>query len=198
MAGWCAHARCRMHVSWMLQEWLLPPTMRSTFGGTSWQLTRARIPRQPAMNSYLHACRLTSPASWRSGRGEHQPALAPPAQSQPAVTAGSQGQPASVKAGCCSARGREGWLLLSQGSQCRVGWVRARPGRRVGWDPAGRAGGRLLRSMRTETSSPAGRGTAARPHAWLAAHARARRQARRPRVLARRRHAVARTVARSS
>ena len=47
-----------------------------------------------------------SPASWRSRRGEHHPAPAPSAQSQPAVTAGSQGQPASVRAGCCPARGR--------------------------------------------------------------------------------------------
>ena len=93
---------------------------------------------------------LTSPASWRSGRGEHQPAPAPPAQPQPAVTAGSQGQPASVRAGCCSARGHEGWLLLSQGSEGGLGQS---PRQMVGWDPAGRAGGRLLRSMRNETSS---------------------------------------------
>ena len=82
---------------------------------------------------------LTSPASWRSGRGEHQPAPAPPAQPQPAVTAGSQGQPASVRAGCCSARGHAGWLLLSQGSegglgqsprQMVAGWVGTRPAAR--------------------------------------------------------------------
>ena len=97
---------------------------------------------------------LTSPASWRSGRGEHQPAPAPPAQPQPAVTAGSQGQPASVRAGCCSARGHEGWLLLSQGSEGGLGQS---PRQMVGWDPAGRAGGRLLRSMRNETSSAAAR-----------------------------------------
>ena len=96
---------------------------------------------------------LTSPASWRSGRGEHQPAPAPLVQSQPAVTAGSQGQPASVRAGCCSARGHAGWLLLSQGSEGGLGQS---PRQMVGWDPAGRAGGRLLRSMRNETSSGAG------------------------------------------
>ena len=96
---------------------------------------------------------LTSPASWRSGRGEHQPAPAPPAQPQPAVTAGSQGQPASVRAGCCSARGR------------RAGWVRAHVGgagahptrvrRWVGTQPAARGAG-SLRSMRNETSSAGG------------------------------------------
>jgi hypothetical protein len=67
--------------------------------------------------------------------------------------AGSQGQPASVRAGCCSARGHEGWLLLSQGSEGGLGQS---PRQMVGWDPAGRAGGRLLRSMRNETSSGAG------------------------------------------
>ena len=109
---------------------------------------------------------LTSPASWRSGRGEHQPAPAPLVQSQPAVTAGSQGQPASVRAGCCSARGHAGWLLLSQGSEGGLGQS---PRQMVGWDPADRAGGRrLLRSMRNETSSGGGRGViatwAGRPH----------------------------------
>ena len=84
---------------------------------------------------------LMSPASWRSGRVEHQPAPAPlvqsqsaPAplvQSQPAVTAGSQGQPARVRAGCCSARGHEGWLLL----RARVGCAGSEPRQMVGWGP---------------------------------------------------------------
>ena len=119
---------------------------------------------------------LTSPASWRSGRGEHQPAPAPPAQPQPAVTAGSQGQPASVRAGCCSARGHEGWLLLSQGSEGGLGQS---PRQMVGWDPAGRAGGRLLRSMRNETSSPGGVGAPAGPlrraHVELEPHLRVKK-----------------------
>ena len=90
-----------------------------------------------------------------------QPAPAPPAQSEPAVTAGSQGQPASVKAGCCSARGREGWLLLSQGLQGGLGQS-PRVRRWVGTRPAARGAGSSDRCEMRHQAAPGRAGTHAR------------------------------------